>query len=214
MGKQRQLTKRESARMEELKKKEEQLREQGFTRVDLTVGIVAANILAILIMLPFILIDILAFVMVNEKGEFSFFHENPLYTFLILIVFLICIVLHELIHGAVWGACAPGHFKDIEFGIIWSALTPYSTCKSELKRYQYIIGAVMPTIILGFLSAVIAALTGSGGILFISVFMILGGGGDFLIIGKLLAYKGKGKEYVILDHPNELGLIIFERPLS
>lgn len=72
----------------------------------------------------------------------------------------------------------------------------------------------MPTIILGFLSAVIAALTGSGGILFISVFMILGGGGDFLIIGKLLAYRGKGKEYVILDHPSELGLIVFERPLS
>lgn len=41
--------------------------------------------------------------------------------------------------------------------------------------------------------------------------MMLGGGGDFMIIGKLLAYRGKGKEYVILDHPSELGLIIFEK---
>ena len=69
----------------------------------------------------------------------------------------------------------------------------------------------MPTIILGFLSAVIAVLTGNAGILFISVFMILGGGGDFLIIGKLLAYRMKGKDVVIMDHPSELGLIIFEK---
>lgn len=213
MGKERRLTKRETARMEELRKKEEQLREQGVTRKDLTIGIVAANILAIVIMLPFMLISILAFFMVNGRREFRFFYEEPLYTFLLLIVFFICIVLHELIHGLVWGFFASGHFKDIEFGIIWSALTPYSTCKTELKRYQYVIGAVMPTIILGFLTAVIAVLTGSGGVLFISVFMILGGGGDFLIVGKLLAYRGKGKEYVIIDHPSELGLIIFERPL-
>lgn len=211
MGKERQLTKRELARLEELKKKEGQLREKGYERVDLTVGIVAANILAIVVMLPFIFVSILVFALVNKNGDFGTLWDNPLHTVLILIVFVLCIVVHELIHGAVWGAFASGHYKDIEFGIIWSALTPYCTCKSELKRYQYIIGAVMPTIILGFLSAVMAVLTGNEGILFISVFMILGGGGDFLIIGKLLAYRMKGKDVVIMDHPSELGLIIFEK---
>lgn len=213
MGKQRKLTRRETARLEQLRIKEEQLREQGYRRVDLTVGIVAANILAIVVMLPFILLCVIAYIFVAGEGEINFFFGDMWKTGILLLIFFALIVLHELIHGAIWGFFAPGHFHDVEFGIIWSALTPYCTCTSELKKYQYIVGALMPTVLLGFLPAAAAIGMGNGALFLLSIFMILGGGGDFLIVGKLLAYRTKAKDVVILDHPSELGLIVFERDL-
>jgi hypothetical protein len=41
--------------------------------------------------------------------------------------------------------------------------------------------------------------------------MIFGGGGDFLIILKMLLYRSGGKEAVFYDHPTECGFVVFEK---
>ena len=46
---------------------------------------------------------------------------------------------------------------------------------------------------------------------FLSEFMILSGGGDFLITLKILLYRTNKKKSVYCDHPYECGFVVFEK---
>lgn len=204
----RKLTPAEQRRKERFETRKAELERDGFTARELTLGVVKANILAVVVMLPFILALIVAYVWVNgDMGA-----ELPLPELLLLFVLLIVlIVVHELIHGLAWGICSPGGFPSVEFGVIWSALTPYCTCGEPMKKWQYLLGSAMPTLILGFGLGIIAVCAGQNMLLYLALLMTLGGGGDFCIILKLLRHKSVG-ETVYCDHPYELGLVAFERP--
>ena len=117
--------------------------------------------------------------------------------------------MHELIHGITWGFFAGR--SAIEYGIIWSMLTPYCTCSKPLTRGQYILGGLMPTLVLGTVLTAAACISGSLFWLFTAVIMILGGGGDFLIALKILLHKSKGKASLYYDHPYECGVVVFEK---
>jgi hypothetical protein len=41
--------------------------------------------------------------------------------------------------------------------------------------------------------------------------MIFAGGGDFLIILKMLLYRAQGSDTVYYDHPTECGFVVFEK---
>ncbi len=90
-------------------------------------------------------------------------------------------------------------------------LTPYCTCVEPLKKWQYVVGGAMPTLILGFGLAVIAAVIGNFGLLVLSEVMILSGGGDFFIILKMLLARHPNKDVLYYDHPYECGVVAFER---
>lgn len=62
---------------------------------------------------------------------------------------LMLTVVHELIHGITWGIFAEKHFQSINFGVIWKMLTLYCHCSVPLKKWQYVLGAAMPTLVLG-----------------------------------------------------------------
>ena len=74
-----------------------------------------------------------------------------------------------------------------------------------------IVAAIMPTIVLGFLPAVLGIITGKWVIMFFAIILIMGGGGDMMIILNILKYRSKGKEVLFLDHPYEIGTIVFEK---
>lgn len=132
---------------------------------------------------------------------------------IVLLALLALTVVHEGIHGITWACFAKEHFGAIDFGIIWSMLTPYCTCNAALTKSQYIIGAMMPTVIVGFIPAAIAVAFNYPTLFFISMIMILCGGGDALIILKLLCYKEHGKESIYMDHPYECGVVVLERTI-
>lgn len=107
--------------------------------------------------------------------------------------------------------CKKGR-KAISFGFIPQYLTPYCTCNEPLKKGEYITGALMPTLLLGFLPAAGASVTGSAVLFCISAVMIFAGGGDLTIVLKLLRYKTESSEALYLDHPYQAGLVVFLRP--
>ena len=80
-----------------------------------------------------------------------------------------------------------------------------------MRRGPYLLGSAMPTLVLGFGLGAVSVFTGVDLLLYLSVMMIFGGGGDFCIMLKLLAYRPRG-EVVYCDHPYEVGLVAFERP--
>lgn len=210
MGKQkeRKLTPAEQRRKERFEAQKAQLESQGYAARELTVGVVAANFLALVVMLPFVILYAAWYVWVNRTlgGEISL----PAALGLLAMV-LVLTVAHELIHGLVWGCLAPGGFRSIEFGVVWSALSPYCTCGAPMKKWQYVLGCAMPTLVLGFGLGLVSIYMGWRTPFLLSLLMLLGGGGDFCILWKLLLHRPKG-DALYCDHPYELGLVAFERP--
>ena len=204
----RKLTEKELKRKEQFEILRADMKRNGYKEKALTIGILQANVGAIIIMLPFVVLTAISYFNFNSIGT----REISLrFSILLLPILLVLIVLHELIHGLVWGCFAKNHFHSIEFGVIWKALTPYCTCSEPMKKWQYMLGGAMPTLILGAGTAVIAVATSQLLLFYIAELMIFSGGGDFLIILKILLYRTGRKETVYYDHPYECGVVVFEK---
>ena len=73
------------------------------------------------------------------------------------------------------------------------------------------LGSLMPTLVLGTGLLAAACIFDSLFWFALAEFLILGGGGDFLIFFKMLFYRVKGKETLYYDHPYECGVVVFEK---
>lgn len=206
----RKLTPAEQKRKEQFALVCEEMERQGYRKTDLTIGVVKANLLALIVMLPF---AVLSGAVVLSRVSFLSMAElmSPFDFLLFLLVMLLLTAVHEGIHALTCAMFAKDHWKSIRFGVIWKALTPYCTCLRPAKRGQYILGAAMPTLVLGIGLTAAAALTGVYWVFILALAMIFGGGGDFTIILKILLHRQCGKEAVYYDHPYECGVVVFEK---
>ena len=180
----------------------------GYTQKNFLINIVQANTLSVLIMLPFLALAAWLYSPFIATGG-SFF--RVVHFLLLVAVFLVLLVVHECIHGLTWGCFAPDHFASISFGVIWKALTPYCTCNAPLKRWQYVLGAAMPTLVLGIGLTAAATVLHQNALFLLAEIMILGGGGDCLIILHMLRYRPAAPDVLCLDHPYECGFVAFEK---
>ena len=205
----RKLTKAEQRRLEAFQKQEEEMLQNGYEKKDLTTSALKANTLgclygAILALIVF-LIGYAFGARLEDDGK------NP-WNMLLIVLFLILVVVHELIHGITWGLFAKGGFKkNIEFGFIVQYMTPYCTCKAALKKWAYVIGSLMPCIVLGIGICVLAFFLHHGPTFFLGALMIVSAGGDLLITQMILMHKTKAKEVLYMDHPTDIGLVTFEK---
>ena len=204
--KNRKLSESEQRRLRDYQVLCEQMKEKGYRVRELTVSIVKANLFVAVAAVPVIGLGMFLF---------FFFHRDVPFRMMNGIVFLFAVlaltVIHELIHGLTWSVFSKDHFKDIEFGFMKEYLTPYCTCKVPLKKKGYVLGTLMPLIVLGILPAVFALIVGNPDLLILGLVMILSAGGDVLIVLRLLRYKTDAKDIVLLDHPTQAGLAVFEK---
>ncbi len=203
----RSLTPAERQRMERYELLGAELESRGYRRSELTVGLVHANVVALLLGLPLMLIGGAAFLAVNLSRGISFEGNWPL----LMLSVLVLVVVHELIHGITWGLFAERHWRDIEFGFIVQYLTPYCTCTCPLPKGAYITGALMPLVVLGIVPTLLAIASGSLSLLLVGIVMCYSAGGDLLIVRELLRHKANGQEMLIYDHPTQAGAVVFER---
>ena len=206
----RKLTPAEQKRKEQFALVCEEMERQGYRKTDLTIGVVKANLLALIVMLPF---AVLSGAVVLSRVSFLSMAElmSPFDFLLFLLVMLLLTAVHEGIHALTWAMFGKDYWKSIRFGVIWKALTPYCTCLRPAKRGQYILGAAMPTLVLGIGLTAAAALTGVYWVFILAIAMIFGGGGDFAIILKMLLHRQQGRDAVYYDHPYECGVVVFEK---
>lgn len=201
----RKLTKAESIRIKQFALTAADLEEKGYKLHNLTVSTVKANVLGIVagcvLALPFVL----AFHFTTGLNNHII---KPVYLILCPLAMIVSIVVHELLHGAGWLPFTKGKFKSIAFGVIWEALMPYCTCKEALRKGQYLVGLVMPLLILGIIPSAVALVIGSFYLLVYGVVMIICAGGDILILFLILKTKLKG-DVLFVDHPSEVGLAAF-----
>ena len=204
----RKLTKKELKRKDYFEQLSSEMQQRGYKIKNIIISIRKVNYLGPLSMLPFMIIIFRIYHKVN-----GFDLEGISWGFAVTaFLSILCLtILHELIHGITWGIFAKNHFHSIDFGIIWSSCSPYCTCSEPLKKWQYLLGIVMPTLVLGAGAAVVAIMANQLLLFFLSEFMLLSGGGDFLITLKILSYRTNKKKSVYCDHPYECGFAIFEK---
>ena len=202
--KMRRLTSAEQKRLEIFESRKEELLKKGYTFKELTIHEIKANGLAFLFWLPFGVIFSLLF-FGKYPADFSSLEALGLPGLLLL---LAAIVVHEGLHGLGWGLAAG--FDSIEFGFILKYLTPYCYCGRPQKKSTYIIGGLLPFVILGLLPVIYSLLTGS---LFWFLFgnvMIMGAGGDLAICWMIVFGKIK-KQSLLQDHPIKVGQCVFDK---
>lgn len=206
----RKLSAKEQKRQNVFNETCERLIREGYRKTNLTIGIVKANIIVLLLAIPVIAIGVLLFTL---KNPMSLLRPTPQGSILFVVLFVVLIVVHELIHGITWSVFAENHFKDIDFGFMKELLTPYCTCSTPLRKSHYIMGALMPCIVLGIIPAAIGILLGSSLLFWTGIVMTLSAGGDIMIVCKVLAFKKQpeSKEILIYDHPTQAGSVIFEK---
>ena len=207
--KDRQLSDAEKARLERFERTSEELGRQGYRMTELTVGIVKANVVAMIAAVPVFIVGMLLFFLVNSDREIKML--TPTGVIVSIVILLALVVVHELIHGLTWSLFTERRFKDIEFGFMKEFLTPYCTCTVPLARGPYLAGALMPLIILGIIPTAIAIATGSLLLLMLGLIMILSAGGDIMIAMKILGYRSASGEILFYDHPTKAGGVVFER---
>ena len=204
----RKLTEKELKRKNDFEKLSSEMQQKGYKIKNVVINTQQARPLCILIMLPFMALAFWIYYHVN-----GFDLDCLSLGFVVaLIVLISCLtILHELIHGITWGFFAKNHFHSIDFGIIWSSFSPYCTCSEPLKKWQYLLGTAMPTLVLGGGSAVAAVMTNQLLIFLLAEYIIASGGGDFLIVLKGMLHHTDKKKSVYCDHPYECGFVVFEK---
>lgn len=206
---QRKLTAAEKRRLEQFQKTAEELKRQGYEMKNLTTTAVKANVLGLLYG---VILAVVIFVIGIVCGGRLDGTESPFKGMATMVLFLILIVVHELIHGITWGLAVKGGFKkNIEFGFIVQSLTPYCTCKAPMGKVAYILGSLMPCIVLGILPAIAGFILSDMLIFALGALMIFSAGGDLLVTQMILTHKTDAKEVLFYDHPTEIGLMMFER---
>ena len=204
----RKLTEKELKRKNDFEKFNSEMQQKGYKMKNIIINTQQAKPLCLLIMLPFMALVFWIYYNVN-----GFNLDCLSWGFLVVLLMLVlCLsILHELIHGITWSIFAKNHFHSIDFGFIWSSFSPYCTCSEPLKKWQYLLGTAMPTLVLGGGAAVISVMTNQLLLFVLAEYMILSGGGDFLIILKSMLYRTDKQESVYCDHPYECGFVVFEK---
>ena len=205
--KERKLTEAEQRRLDHFNEVGDALVAQGYKRTDLRINMVTANVVSIVGAVVLLALCIVAFSFIHPEVDLASGYS----LIVLLAAFVVLIVVHELIHGLTWSRFTPNGFKDVEFGVMWNALAPYCACNAPLKKGPYILGALMPLVILGIIPLVVAFCIGSVPLLYIGALMVVGATGDILIVLKLLGHKSTATDVLLYDHPTEGGSVIFER---
>lgn len=206
--KKRELTEAEKKRLENFEDVKYDLAKAGYSSHEYTISIVKANIFAFIFAIPVFVCGIGAFL---ARNGFTFISLSIREMILFILGLLVLTVVHEFLHGFVWGLYSEHYYKDIEFGFMKQYLTPYCTCTMPLRKGPYIAGALMPLIALGILPSIASIFNGSYLMLLMGLIMTDAAAGDIMIVWEILKYKTHAKDVLYLDHPTMGGGVVFER---
>ncbi|HJZ41110.1 MAG TPA: DUF3267 domain-containing protein [Bacteroidales bacterium] len=188
----------------------------NYKKEKLTIDIGKANLYSLLVFIPVGLFFVLPFIVIwHESASWNtiteFFQSNNLSVYwglplTVLLVLFLGIAAHELLHGLAWSRFATKGFRSVKFGVIWKMVTPYCHCTEPLTVKHYIIGAIVPAIVLGIIPSIVGIITGSLALLVFGAFFTIASTGDFMVIDLLRKEKMSD---LVQDHPSEAGCYIY-----
>ena len=176
---------------------------EGYEPHKKTISILWANVLAIGL---FVVLGVLGGVALYLLlGRETVFFNSSLF-FWFLLYFLIGIVVHELIHGLTWICLTSKSFRHLKFGLMTGAV--YCHIDVPMKKRHYVIGALMPLILVGIIPAVVGICVGSFLWTLVGVALISGAAGDIMIVW---AIRKEPADALVYDHPSEAGCLVYHK---
>lgn len=174
------------------------------------INIVWANVFGVIIMIPLFFIYCLPYYLLWGFGGIETFDLGDLKFrgLLFLLILLVGVFVHELIHGITWAFFTEKGLKSIKIGVFVKMLTPYCHCKEPLKIKNYVLGALMPMIILGVIPALLAIILGLKSLLLFGFVFTVAACGDILIVWSL---RKENKNDYVFDHPSEAGCYVYRK---
>ena len=184
------------------------MEEQEVKGRKVAIDIVKANIFAVVIMVVAAIVFLVPFFWIwKDKKPIDELLGGFGDWSITFILFIVGIVVHELIHGLTWACYAKSGWKSISFGVMWKLLTPYCHCDEPMRIHGYMMGAMMPCVILGIIPAVAALFIGSLPMLAWGILFIAAAAGDIWMTWLLTKENPRS---MVLDHPSEAGFYIID----
>ena len=122
-----------------------------------------------------------------------------------LAIVLPLIVIHELLHGLFYSIFSENRFKSLKFGFVPKKLIAYCDCTEVLRINHFIIGAIMPLILMGLIPTIISLFIGNIILLYWGMLLIAVSYVDLWGVLKLLKEKKDG--WIIFNSPEMAGTI-------
>lgn len=169
---------------------------------DVTVSFLAANIYGTVMgLLPSLLLLIVFSAIWSGRRLSS---QNGFSLALMVILFVVGIVVHEVLHAVGFHLFGSVSHRDIQFG--FKRLTPYTHSSARMPLNGYRWSILLPGLLLGILPSLLATVVGSGFLFIFGLFFTLTAGGDFLILWLL---RGVPAEAHVADHPSKVGCVVY-----
>jgi len=124
----------------------------------------------------------------------------------VFIVILLGIIVHELIHGVTWALFAKKGFKSISFGVTWKYMSPYCHCNELLAVKHYLVGAIMPGIVLGIIPLLLALVTGNIQLFLFGITFSVAATADLMMVNML---RKERMNSLVQDHSDKVGCFIY-----
>jgi hypothetical protein len=90
---------------------------------------------------------------------------------------------------------------------MWKLLTPYCHCDEPMHIPGYMMGAMMPCVVLGIIPSIVAMFIGNLPLLAWGIIFIAAAAGDIWMTWLLTKENPKS---MVLDHPSEAGFYIID----
>ena len=123
-----------------------------------------------------------------------------------LLLLLVGIVVHELVHGITWLLLTHKGFSHLSFGFLSGGV--YCHIDVPLLKKQYVIGALMPLLLVGIVPTLVAFCTGSLLWLLLGIVFIVSAVGDMMIVWTI---RKESADVLVYDHPSEAGCYVYHR---
>ena len=177
---------------------------EGYNTELRTIGMLKANIVAIVVMALLGVLGLMA--MYAIWGDFSL--GNPWNGMLFIIGFWVGVAVHELIHGFTWMWVTHSSFSHLRFGLLRGGV--YCHIDVPMSKRKYVVGALMPLLLLGIVPFLLSFVIHSLWLMLFGVLFIGCAMGDVLIVW---AIRHDSADTLVYDHPSEAGCVVY-RPIQ
>lgn len=186
-----------------MRKHEEMPLVEGYIAEKRTISLLKANLFSLVIMAVLLIVCIFLMHLICHSKNMEF---QPGKMFILLVCLVAGIVVHELIHGITWMLVTRKGFSHISFGII--QMSPYCHIDVPMPKRKYVIGALMPLLVLGVLPTIVAFIIGSYLWLLFGIIFITAAAGDIMIVW---AIRKEPADALVYDHPSEGGCYVYHK---
>lgn len=183
-------------------KKEEPLPQvEGYVAEKKTISILWANLLAVVL---FAVVAVAGWAIMYSLWDNL--HFGGIDSLIFLVGIVLGLVVHELVHGVTWLLLLKKGFSHLSFGLMTGAV--YCHIDVPMDKRKYVIGALMPLLLVGVVPWVAAILSGSLTWMLIGAVMISGAIGDIMIVWTL---RSEPASTLVYDHPSEVGCYVYHK---